>query len=57
MGFLGIVIGIPLYLLGFGAAGPIGGSIAAAIQASIGNVAAGSLFAFLQGLAMTIWFI
>ena len=54
MGFLGIVIGVPLYLIGFGAAGPIGGSIAATVQASIGNVAAGSLFSILQGVAMTL---
>jgi hypothetical protein len=54
MGFLGIVIGVPLYLIGFGVAGPIGGSIAATVQASIGNVAAGSLFSILQGVAMTL---
>ena len=38
--------------LGFGTAGIVGGSIAAGIQ-SIGNVAAGSLFATLTSLGMT----
>ena len=37
---------------GFGALGPVGGSLAAAWQASIGSVAAGSLFAILQSVAM-----
>ena len=39
-------------MIGFGAAGPVAGSIAAGIQAGIGNVAAGSLFATLQSAAM-----
>ena len=39
--------------LGFGTAGIIGGSIAAGIQAAIGNVAAGSLFAVCTSLGMT----
>ncbi|CAL6049375.1 Conserved_hypothetical protein [Hexamita inflata] len=38
--------------IGFGATGVIAGSIAAGIQAMIGNVAAGSFFAMLQGAAM-----
>ena len=36
--------------LGFGAAGVVAGSIAARIQAIIGNVAAGSAFAIAQGI-------
>lgn len=38
--------------IGFSAAGPVAGSIAAGWQASIGSVVAGSLFAFLQSAAM-----
>lgn len=38
---------------GFGATGVVAGSAAAAWQAAIGNVAAGSVFATLQSLAMT----
>ncbi|KAK0470062.1 uncharacterized protein EV420DRAFT_87591 [Desarmillaria tabescens] len=37
---------------GFGAAGPVAGGMAAGIQSGIGNVAAGSLFAHLQSMAM-----
>ncbi|KAF2231848.1 hypothetical protein EV356DRAFT_535188 [Viridothelium virens] len=37
-----------LGLLGFGAAGPVAGSIAAGIQSIIAPVAGGSLFAILQ---------
>ena len=33
---------------GFGSGGVFGGSLAAGVQAGIGNVAAGSTFAFLQ---------
>ncbi|KAF2712827.1 hypothetical protein K504DRAFT_489162 [Pleomassaria siparia CBS 279.74] len=51
-----VIFGVctPLILtgIGFGAAGPIAGTIAAGWQAAIGNVAAGSLFAFLQSAAM-----
>ena len=36
--------------IGFGASGIVGGSIAAGVQSSIGNVVAGSLFAKLQSL-------
>jgi ribosomal protein L12E/L44/L45/RPP1/RPP2 len=38
---------------GFGSAGIVGGSVAAAVQSSIGNVAAGSLFAALQSAGAT----
>ncbi|KAH9046770.1 hypothetical protein EDB84DRAFT_1464251 [Lactarius hengduanensis] len=41
-----------LGLIGFSAAGPVVGTAAAAIQAGIGNVAAGSLFATAQSVAM-----
>ncbi|KAK0473091.1 hypothetical protein IW261DRAFT_1611308 [Armillaria novae-zelandiae] len=37
---------------GFGSAGPVAGGVAAGIQSGIGNVAAGSLFAHLQSMAM-----
>lgn len=50
-----------LSVVGFGALGPVAGSFAAAWQAMIGNVAAGSLFAILQSMAMTgvipLWYI
>jgi len=54
---LGTIVGLvliinPVALAGFGALGPIAGSIAAGWQAAIGNVAAGSLFAFLQSVGM-----
>ena len=39
-------------ILGFSAVGPVAGSIAAGWQASLGIVAAGSPFAFLQSAAM-----
>ena len=38
--------------IGFGSLGPVAGSIAAAWQASLGSVAAGSFFAFLQSAGM-----
>lgn len=38
--------------IGFSAIGPVAGSIAAGWQASMGSVAAGSFFAFLQSAAM-----
>ncbi|KAI0264189.1 hypothetical protein BC834DRAFT_970915 [Gloeopeniophorella convolvens] len=41
-----------LGIVGFGAAGPVAGTIAAGVQAGIGNVAAGSLFALAQSVAM-----
>ncbi len=46
---VGLVLSAPL-LLGFGSAGIVGGSVAAATQATIGNVAVGSIFASLQSL-------
>ncbi|KAJ7861730.1 hypothetical protein B0H14DRAFT_3134494 [Mycena olivaceomarginata] len=50
---VGIVLIInPVAAIGFGAMGPIAGTIAAGWQAAIGNVAAGSLFAFLQSVGM-----
>ncbi len=63
LGTIGTIIGIggaavtltalaPI-VLGFGAAGIVGGSIAAGIQAGIGNVAAGSIFAGLTSAGMT----
>jgi len=51
----GVILGIasiPI-LMGFGTAGIVGGSIAAGIQAVIGNVAAGSIFAVCTSLGMT----
>ena len=39
--------------LGFGTAGIISGSVAAGIQAVIGNITAGSLFAVFTSLGMT----
>ena len=39
--------------LGFGGAGIVAGSVAAGIQAAIGNVAAGSIFAICTSLGMT----
>ena len=44
------------YLAGFTSSGIAGGSLAAAIQAAIGNVAAGSAFAFLQSLGASTIF-
>lgn len=51
-GSLGAVYGVPMALgwLGFGVLGPVGGSIAALIQAAGGS---GAIFAFLQSLGMT----
>ncbi|KAI5900242.1 uncharacterized protein SCHCODRAFT_01168136 [Schizophyllum commune H4-8] len=42
-----------LGVIGFGSAGIVAGSLAALIQASIGNVAAGSVFAALQAAGAT----
>ena len=51
----GVITGIALIpiTLGFGGAGIIAGSVAAGIQAAIGNVAAGSAFAIFTSLGMT----
>jgi hypothetical protein len=50
VGVTAVTVATPLVIagLGFGAAGVVGSSIAAGVQASIGNVAAGTLFASLQ---------
>ena len=48
----GAILTVPT-LLGFGSAGVVAGSAAAAIQAAIGNVAAGSTFATMTSLGMT----
>ncbi|KAI7858789.1 hypothetical protein BDC45DRAFT_531333 [Circinella umbellata] len=46
-------VGVPLIgLMGFSAAGPVAGTVAAGAQAYVGNVVAGSIFAGLQTLAM-----
>ena len=52
-GSLAAAGGLGATLLGFGTAGIAAGSLAAATQATIGNVAAGSLFASLTSLGMT----
>ncbi len=44
-----VAASVPI-LMGFGTAGIAAASIAAGIQSGIGNVAAGSLFAFFQSL-------
>ena len=51
----GVITGVALIpiTLGFGGAGIIAGSVAAGIQAAIGNVAAGSSFAICTSLGMT----
>ena len=51
----GVIAGVALLpiTLGFGTAGIVGGSIAAGIQAAIGNVAAGSLLSVCTSLGMT----
>lgn len=57
----GVIVGIVLTpvilphtlgLLGFGAAGPVAGGLAAVAQSGMGCVAAGSLFALAQSIAM-----
>ena len=53
LGFSAAGVGLPIAgLLGFSAAGPVAGSLAAGAQAYVGNVAAGSVFAAVQALAM-----
>ncbi|KAL9010040.1 MAG: hypothetical protein Q9180_009340 [Flavoplaca navasiana] len=51
---LGLTLAIPaiLEVVGFGALGPVAGSIATGWQSSLGLVAAGTPFAFLQSAAM-----
>ena len=46
-------VGLVPIALGFGTAGVVAGSIAAATQSSIGAVAAGSTFATMTSLGMT----
>ncbi|KAH9036229.1 hypothetical protein EDB85DRAFT_807911 [Lactarius pseudohatsudake] len=43
---------VVLSMFGFGVAGPVLGTVAAGVQAGIGNVVAGSLFATAQSVAM-----
>lgn len=50
---LGISLPITIHLIGFTAGGIAAGSIAAGIHAGIGNVVAGSAFAFLQSVTAT----
>ena len=52
-GSLAAAGGLGATLFGFGTAGVVAGSLAAATQATIGNVAAGSLFATLTSWGMT----
>lgn len=47
------LMSVVLALIGFGSVGIVSGSVAAAWQASIGDVVAGSLFSLLQSVGMT----
>ncbi|KAK0235638.1 hypothetical protein EDD85DRAFT_953448 [Armillaria nabsnona] len=47
-----MIIRLILGLFGFSAAGPVAGTLAALIQGGIGDVAARSLFALTQSIAM-----
>lgn len=47
-----LLTSVAITAVGFGAAGPIAGTLATTWHASIGNVVAGSGFAFLQSAAM-----
>ena len=51
----GIIAGVGLVpmALGFGTGGIVAGSVAAGVQSTIGNVAAGSAFSTLTSLGMT----
>ncbi len=50
---VGAALAVPvLGAVGFGALGPVAGSLATAWQSSVGSVAAGSLFAWCQSAAM-----
>ena len=51
-GGLATTLGLGSTLFGFGTAGVVAGTAAAATQAAIGNVAAGSLFATMTSLGM-----
>jgi hypothetical protein len=57
MGLLGGAACVAATCYGFGAAGIVGGSSAAALQASISNVVVGSAFATAQSLGATGWFV
>jgi hypothetical protein len=57
IGVLGGAACVAAICYGFGAAGIVGGSSAAALQASIGSVVAGSAFAMMQSLGATGWFV
>ncbi|KAK0480229.1 adaptin N terminal region-domain-containing protein [Armillaria novae-zelandiae] len=47
-----IIASAALGIVGFGAAGPVAGTLAPVIQSGIGNVAAGSAFAVAQSMGM-----
>ncbi|KAK0480317.1 adaptin N terminal region-domain-containing protein [Armillaria novae-zelandiae] len=47
-----VIVPAALGIVGFGAAGPVAGTLAAVIQSGIGNVAAGSAFAVAQSIGM-----
>ena len=51
-GGIATALGLGATIFGFGTAGVIAGTAAAATQATIGNVAAGSLFATMTSLGM-----
>ena len=51
-GGIATALGLGSTLFGFGAAGVVAGTAAAATQAAIGNVAAGSIFATMTSLGM-----
>ena len=52
-GIIVTAVGLSPLLCGFGSAGIVAGSAAASIQAAVGNVAAGSLFASMTSMGMT----
>ena len=51
-GGIATALGLGVTMFGFGTAGVVAGTAAAATQSAIGNVAAGSLFATLTSLGM-----
>ena len=51
-GGIATALGLGSTLFGFGTAGVVAGTAAAATQAAIGNVAAGSIFATMTSLGM-----
>ncbi len=52
-GLVTAAVAVAPIAIGFGSAGVVGGSIAAGIQAGIGNVVAGSVFSTMTSLGMT----